>query len=48
MAKVRRRSTSLANGDRAGAPSAARMGMFMAQWMWQFRPPRSRRTARGL
>src|SRR3954451_1771827 len=42
MAKVRRRSTSVASADRAGAPSGARMGMFMARWMWQFRPLRSR------
>src|SRR5580704_2526773 len=41
IAKVRRRSTSVAMGDRAGVPSGARMGMFMAGWMWHFRPPRS-------
>ena len=29
IAKVRRRSTSVASGDRAGAPSGARIGMFM-------------------
>src|SRR3954452_16543708 len=42
MAKVRRRSTSVASADRAGAPSGARIGMFMAGWMWQFPPLRSR------
>src|SRR6202035_3151911 len=41
IAKVRRRSTSVANDDRAGVPSGARMGMFMAGWMWHFKPPRS-------
>src|SRR4051812_44526437 len=42
MAKVRRRSTSVASADRAGAPSGARMDMFMTGWMWQFPPLRSR------
>src|SRR5208282_4452509 len=41
IAKVRRRSTSVTKGDRAGAPSGARMGMFMAGWMWHFKPSRS-------
>src|SRR5580692_2026346 len=41
IAKVRRRSTSVAKDDRAGVPSGARMGMFMAGWMWHFKPSRS-------
>src|SRR4029077_14490896 len=41
IAKVRRRSTSIAMGDRAGVPSGARMGMFMAGWMGNLKPLRS-------
>src|ERR1700681_4265763 len=47
IAKVRRRSTSVAMGDRAGVPSGARMGMFMAGWMWHFKASRSRLERRS-
>src|SRR5579862_2172233 len=42
IAKVRRRSTSVAIGEGFSAPNDVRTGIFMAGWMWQFRPSRSR------
>src|ERR1700752_3660339 len=52
MAKVRRRSTSVVSGVRAapsaGAPSGARMGIFMVTWMCQFRGQQSRAGWAGL
>src|SRR5579862_7227669 len=42
IAKVRRRSTSVAMGEGISAPNDVRTGMFMVGWMWQFLPSRSR------
>src|SRR5580692_7385367 len=42
IAKVRRRSTSVAIDEADSAPNDVLTGIFMAGWMWQFRPSRSR------
>jgi hypothetical protein len=36
IAKVRRRSTSVAMGDDVSAPDGVQKGIFMAGSMWQF------------